>query len=691
MRPSHSLLIGAVSASLACSGGPTSTPAATPAAEVPSAAAPSADGATLESVGLDPLAMDSSANPCTDFYRFACGGWLDKTEIPADEATWTRSFHEIRKRNELELKRLLEAASQAPADPNARAIGTFYAACMDESLVNGLGAQPIAPLLAKAAQVKDAASVARLTTELHAAGIWLLFDVSPVQDPTDASRWIAGLDQGGLGLPDRDHYLRDDEQTRALRAFYTGHVERMLALAGLPAAAAKQGALDVLRLETELATASKTRVERRDPKGMFNRLSVARLRELAPAFDWRAYFEKLSVPTSSDVNVTAPHFLEGMQAVLKREGPAAWRAYLAWHIVRSTARTLSQPFVDEAFAMEQVLTGQAEQKARWRRCVAATDAALPDLLGQSYVATSFAGESKTAAEGMVHAISTAFGHELDTLDWMDAPTRSRAHEKLDAMAYLIGYPSKWKTYEFEIDPKTYSSNALRARAFDVARELAKVGKPVDREEWQMSPPTVNAYYDPQRNHMVFPAGVLQPPFYDVKSAAAVNLGAVGMVVGHELTHGFDDEGSQYDAQGNLKNWWEQPVNDRFKQKTACVADQYSKYEALPGLKLNGQLTLGENIADLGGVKLAYAALRATRSSEAAPVAAGGYSEDQQFFLAMGQAWCAKSRPEFERLMAQTNPHSPPRYRVQGALANLPEFAEAFACGARPEDQVCSVW
>jgi putative endopeptidase len=696
MRSSlKTLLVSAASASLACGAGPSSTPVVNPGADTPGPATAGTSGATLDSVGLDALAMDAKANPCTDFYRFACGGWLDATEIPADESSWTRSFHEIRKRNELELKRLLEeAASQAPADPSGRALGTYYAACMDESTVNGLGAQPIAPLLEKAARVKDAPSVMRLTAELHAAGIWPLFDIAPVQDPNDATRWIAGLDQGGLGLPDRDHYLRDDEPTQKLRSFYAGHVERMLALAGFPTADAKKAAADVVRLETELAKVSKTRVERRDPKGMFNRLTVAKLRELAPAVDWSAYLKTLSVPASGELNVTAPLFLEGLQSVLKRESTAAWRAYLAWHIVRSTARTLSQPFVDEAFALEQVLTGQAEQKARWRRCVASTDAALPDLLGQSYVATSFAGESKTAAEGMVHAISGAFARELDRLTWMDAPTRARAHQKLDAMAYLIGYPSKWKTYDFEVDPKTYASNAARARAFNLARELAKIGNAVDREEWQMSPPTVNAYYDPQRNHMVFPAGILQPPFYDVKSAAAVNLGAVGMVVGHELTHGFDDEGSQYDAQGNLKNWWEPSVNERFKEKTACVANQYSGYEALPGLKLNGQLTLGENIADLGGVKLAYAAFRATRDAAgeaAAPVTAGGYSEDQQFFLAMGQAWCAKYRPELERLMAQTNPHSPPRFRVQGALANLPEFSAAFACAARPEDQVCTIW
>ncbi|HWO11587.1 MAG TPA: M13 family metallopeptidase, partial [Polyangiaceae bacterium] len=645
MRPPIPAFILA-SGALACSSGPTSPPPAAPAVAPADPARsdgpPAVGGATLESVGLDALAMDPKANPCTDFYRFACGGWLDATEIPADEAMWTRSFQEIDKRNELELKRLLEAAaSQAPADPNSRAIGTFYAACMDEGTVNGLGAQPIAPLLAKAARVKDAASVVRLTTELHAANIWPLFDVAPVQDPADASRWIAGLDQGGLGLPDRDYYLREDADSLKLRDFYRGHVEHMLALAGLPATTAKQGAADVLLLETELAKVSKTNVERRDPKGMFNRVSVARLRELAPAFDWAGYFKALSVPAGADVNVTAPHFLEGVQAVLKSQPPVAWRAYLAWQIVRATARTLSQPFVDEAFALEQALTGQAEQKARWRRCVGATDSALPDLLGQAYVATSFAGESKSAAEGMVKAIGAAFARELDTLSWMDGTTRTRAHEKLDAMAYLIGYPSKWKTYDFEIDPKTYAANALRASAFDLARELAKVGKSVDREEWQMSPPTVNAYYDPQRNHMVFPAGILQPPFYSVKSSVAVNLGGIGMVVGHELTHGFDDEGAQFDGDGNLASWWPDAISGRFRERTACMARFYSEYEVLPGLPLNGDLTNGENIADVGGIKLAFRAYRALRNGADKVVVADGKNEDQQFFLGFAQSWCAK--------------------------------------------------
>jgi putative endopeptidase len=696
------LSIGAASAVLGCSSATPSAPASAPGAgaEATSASDPgaaSAPGApavqaTLESVGLDPLAMDAKANPCTDFYQFSCGGWLAKTDIPADESRWARSFNEMNKRNELELKRLLETAGSAPAStPAARAVGTYYAACMDETTADSLGSKPIAALLGRAAAVKDVAGVVRLTTELHKMGIWPIFDIEPMQDPSDATHWLAGLDQGGLGLPDRDYYLKDDADAQKLRSFYQEHVERMLALAGLTPARAKQGAAAVLRVETELAKVSKTRVERRDPKGMYNRTDLRRLGELMPAIDWKSYLDKLGVARAGDLNVTAPHFFEGAQQALKGIEPSAWQAYLQWHIVRSTAPLLSKPFVDEAFKLEQALTGQAEQKARWRRCVGATDAALGDLLGQAYVETNFPGESKAAAVAMVKAISSAFGGELDRLDWMDATTRARAHAKLDAMAYLVGYPSKWKTYDFAIDEKGYAQNALRARAFDLARELRKVGTTVDRDEWQLTPPTVNAYYDPQRNHMVFPAGILQPPMYDVKFSVPVNLGAIGMVVGHELTHGFDDQGAQYDAKGNLENWWEPNVNASFKQKTGCVASQYSGYEVQPGLKINGELTLGENIADLGGIKLAFAAYRAMRHDATDRVIADGYSEDQQFFLALGQAWCAKTRPEMERLRVKIDPHSPPRFRVQGPLANLPEFAEAFSCTSPPAEQTCAVW
>jgi putative endopeptidase len=649
---------------------------------------------SLESVGLDSTALDRSADPCSDFYQFACGKWLEKTEIPGDEPMWARSFNEIHKRNEHELQYILEGASTPETPPGTQKVRTFYGACMDEGAIEAAGVHPIDDLLAKARKVKDTKSLAAVTTELHAYQIWPFFDLSPVQDPNDATHWVANLDQGGLGLPDRDYYLKDDDRSKELRSFYLGHVERMLSLAGVPAEKAKAGAADVLKLETELAKVSKTRVERRDPKGMFNHLERTELVHAAPAFNWDGYFDHLGLRQVKALNVTSTKFFEGISPVIAAAPPAALQAYLEWQVLRSTARQLSKPFVDESFKLEQALTGQAEQRPRWRRCIAATDASLGDLLGEAYVQKDFAGESKQAAEKLVHAISAAFQAELGGLSWMDETTRARAGEKLHAMDYLIGYPEKWKTYDFEVNRKSHLGNVLRARAFDLKRDLAKVGNVVDRQEWDMSPPTVNAYYDPQRNHMVFPAGILQPPFYDVKSATAVNLGAIGMVVGHELTHGFDDEGSQYDAKGNLSNWWADDVGKLFQEKTACVADQYDAYEVLPGVHLNGHLTLGENIADLGGMKLAFAASRALRKDEAQQSVAGGFSEDQQFFLAVGQAWCAKTRPEFDRMMVQVNPHSPPRFRVRGPLSDLPEFAEAFSCPAGAPmraKKACEVW
>ncbi len=680
---------------LAC--GPGSAPRAPQSAEgAGSATRAGAEGsraseATLASVGLDSLAMDTGADPCADFYQFACGKWLEQTEIPADEPRWTRSFNEIQKKNELALQKILEGAAAGGSRPDK--LGTFYAACMDEAAIQAAGAAPIQPLLAKAGAVEAGESLTRLVAELHGLGIWAFFDVFPVQDPKDATRWIASLDQNGLGLPDRDYYLRQDEKSTKLREVYVGHVQRMLQLAGLSEAEAKRGAADVLKLETELAKVSKTRVERRDPTNMFNRVSLPELQKKAPSFGWRGYLGGLSLGGVQALNVTAPAYFAGLQPVFEASGTSALRTYLKWQIVHSMARHLSEPFVAESFALHQALTGQAEDRPRWRRCISATDDALGELLGKAYVEKHFAGQSKQAAEAMVQAISQAFGEELARLDWMDEATRQRAMGKLSAMTYLIGYPDEWKSYDFDVSPAAHAQNVLAARAFEEKRELAKVGQPVDRTEWQMSPPTVNAYYDPQRNQMVFPAGILQPPFYSVDSAAAVNLGAIGMVVGHELTHGFDDEGSQYDAKGNLDDWWSPEVEERFKEKTQCVADQYSSYEALPDLHLDGRLTLGENIADLGGVKLAFAAYRNMRG-DSPRVSAGGLSEEQQFFLAMAQGWCAKARPEFERMMVQVNPHSPPRFRVRGPLSDLPEFAEAFSCPPKapmhPEN-ACTVW
>ena len=651
--------------------------------------------ATLESVGLDPLAIDRSQDPCSDFYQYACGNWLKNMQIPADEPAWSRSFNEIQKRNELALKQILEEASKpGVSDPVTKKLGAYFGACMDEPAADKAGITPIRGLLAKAKSVKDAKSLSAVVTALHQAGVFALFDVSPTQDADDATRWMANLDQNGLGLPDRDYYLRDDEKSKKLRDTYRDHVARMLELAGLSKARAESAAADVLSFETELAKISKTKVERRDPKGMFNRLNRDGVAKAVPSFAWDGYWKELGFPDTQSIAVTAPKYFEGLQALIGSTKPAVWQSYLTWQVLHSTASLLSKPFVDEAFKLRQALTGQPELPPRWRRCVRATDDALGELLAQPYVKDYFPGDSKQSAQNMVAAISVAMGQDLDKLDWMDEATRSKAHEKLTALAYLIGYPNKWKSYDYAVDPKAYAQNALASRGFELKRELTKVGKTVDREEWQMTPPTVNAYYDPQRNQMVFPAGILQPPFYGINQGLPVNAGAIGMVVGHELTHGFDDQGSQFDAKGNLSSWWSPAASAKFKEKISCVDQQYSAYEVEPGLHVNGALTLGENIADNGGLKLAFEAYRTLRADVKESVVADGMTEDQQFFLGFAQGWCAAYRPDFERMVVQTNPHSPPRFRVRGPLTNLPQFAEAFSCKEgtpmHPKN-TCAVW
>jgi putative endopeptidase len=505
---------------------------------------------------------------------------------------------------------------------------------------------------------------------------------------------LAELDQNGLGLPDRDYYFRDDDKSKGIRETYLGHIEKMLKLAGTGAKDAKKAAEEVMALETEIARVSKTRVERRDPAGVYNKIDRAGIARTTPLLDWDAYFKGIGFPDIADVNVTSVPFFEGLNKLVDSTKPAVWRSYLTWHVLRSTAGVLPRAIEEESFRMEAAITGQKEQRARWKRCVAATDGALGELLAQPFVKKLFTPAAKEATERYVAEISKAFADEVKKLAWMDAPTQAKALEKLAKMAYLIGYPGKWRSYEFAIEPKSWTNTGLAARTFDFAYRLGKVGKPVDRERWSMSPPTVNAYYRGPMNHMVFPAGILQPPFFDVLANVPVNLGAMGMVVGHELTHGFDDKGSKFDAQGNLVNWWSDAIRNRFNEKTDCIVKQYGGYEVLPGVKLDGKLTLGENIADNGGVMLAFNAYRALRQGAEEVLEAGGFNEDQQFFLSVGQIWCTKMSDETTRLRAQTDTHSNPRYRVNGSLANTPAFAEAFSCKAGSpmhRANACSVW
>jgi putative endopeptidase len=650
----------------------------------------------LAAVGLDEAAIDRSADPCQDFYQFACGNWIAKAQIPADRPMTSRGFIAITDRNEEALRQILEEAKTKPGDdPVTQKIGAYYGACMDEAAVEKQGMKGIAPLLDTVKKVSDKKTLLKALTELHRRKIWALFSVAEEQDFKDATRMLAQLDQNGLGLPDRDYYLPDAkgvDKHKAIRDTYLGHVEKMLGLAGVKDA--KKAADEILALETEIAKVSKTRVERRDPAGIYNKIDRPGLAKVAPGLDWEAYFKAVGLPDAKDVNVTSVPFFEGVEKLVASTKPAVWKNYLTWHVLKSTAPLLHKAVEDEAFRMESAITGQKEQRPRWKRCVAATDAALGEALAQPFVKKHFTPASKEATEKYVAEVSRAFAEEVQKLDWMDQATKEKAREKLSKMAYLIGYPSKFRTYDFKVDAASWTATGLAARTFDLEYKLSKIGKPVDRERWGMSPPTVNAYYRGTMNHMVFPAGILQPPFFDVKAHVPVNLGAMGMVVGHELTHGFDDKGSKFDAQGNLTNWWTDGVRRSFTAKTDCIVKQYAEYEVLPGVKLDGKLTLGENIADNAGVMLAFQAYRALRKGAEEVLVAGGFTEDQQFFLSAGQIWCTKMSEEMARLRAATDTHSHPRYRVNGSLSNLPTFSEAFQCkegAAMRRKDACAVW
>ncbi len=650
---------------------------------------------TLTAVGLDGGALDRKTDPCQDFYQFACGNWIASTEIPPDSAMWSRSFSEINKRNEAAIKTILdEAVAAKNPDPVTQKLGDYYATCMDEAAADAAGATPIKDLITRARAIGSAGDVARLVTDLHQKQIFPIFNISGEQDFGDATRVIAYLDQAGLGLPDRDYYTKNDDEKKRIRQLYVEHVGRMLELVGFNKQNASGAAQQVLEVETAIANVSMRNVERRDPQKMYNLLNRNDFAKKAPKFPWDSYFKALGIGDTKQLNVTSVSFFENIDKLLTTIKPDAWKSYFAYHIARGTSDLLSKPFGDEAFAVRKMLSGQKEPKPRWKRCVASTGRALGELLAQPYVVKYFGGESKRAAEQMVQEISAAFGVDVKALAWMDEKTREKALSKLHMMEYLIGYPGKWRSYDFKVDRKSFAANALAAYTFEQKRIMAKIGKPVDRGEWFMNAHDVNAYYEPTRNQMVFPAGILQPPFYDVKAASYVNLGAIGMVVGHELTHGFDDEGSQFAGNGNLENWWQPEVAKKFEEKTTCVTNQYNAYEVLPGVQVNGELTLGENIADMGGLKLAFMAYRNSRKGAASMTVADGFTEDQQFFLAAGQAWCAKGRDEYMRTLVQTNEHAPPKFRVNGSVSSMPEFAQAFSCAEGTPmhpAKACSVW
>jgi putative endopeptidase len=680
---------------------PAETQPATPAeAEAPKPEPPDPSKklvkSTLAEVGLDAAALDPSANPCDDFYQFACGGWMAKNEIPADKSRWGR-FAEIAERVETLSHTILEdAAKLTKGDAVKQRLGTFYAACMDEAGIEKAGTAPLKPWLDKITKLKDVKGLQKLVTELHQIGLAVDFQLYAGQDAKDTTRVVALLFQGGLGMPDRDYYFNADDPSKALREKYTQHVEKTLVLSGLSAEEAKKATADVLEVETGIAKVSLEAVKLRDPEATYHKVTRAELAKQAPGFEWGAYLDAVGAKGAKDLVIHDVPYFTAIAAMQKSVPLDKWKAYLRWQVVSAASDALPKAFVDESFEWTKAISGQPEIEPRWKRCVRATEAALGEDLGQEFIKVAFPGDSKAVAMTMVKAIQDAFAAELPGLTWMDDETRARALEKLNTFAPHIGYPSKWKKYDFKVAKGQFFANSLAGSKWQVTWTLGRIGKPVDREEWGMFPQTVNAYYNPTKNEIVFPAAILQTPFFSAKAAIPVNLGAIGMVIGHEITHGFDDEGSKFAPDGNLKQWWSDAAVKKFEGATSCVQNQYARYEPLPGLKLNGKLTLGENIADLGGVTLGYRAYKALRKDAPETVVADGYTEDQQFFLGVGQIWCTKMRDEESRRRVITDPHSPGKFRVIGPLTNTPEFAKAFGCkvGSKmrpPEAQVCKIW
>jgi endothelin-converting enzyme/putative endopeptidase len=645
--------------------------------------------------GPELATMDRSVDPCADFYRYACGGWMASHPVPPDESRWGR-FSELAESNRTLLREILEkAASGSSQDPIDRKIGDYYASCMDEAGIEKRGLEPLRAEMERIAALKDVAGLAGEVAHLHQMGVRTLFEFNSQQDFKDATTMIAGVDQGGLGLPDRDDYLREDPKSAQVRQQYVAHVERMLSLAGEPAEAAAAHARSVMQIETALARVSLERVKRRDPANRYHKLKRQDLVAVAPHFPWDTYLTSVEAPAFGELNVSVPDFFKGLDGLVAATDIESWKAYLRWHLLTSSASMLPERFVDEDFAFNnKVLRGAKELRPRWKRCVQATDMALPDALGQRYVARAFSPESKRRTEQMVAAIFKAMERDLHDLTWMTPATKTQALEKLRAIAHKIGYPEKWRDYSaLEIVRGDALGNERRADAFEVRYRLGKIGHPVDRLEFRMSPPTVNAYYSSAMNDINFPAGILQPPFYAAERDEAVNFGGVGVVIGHELTHGFDDQGRKFDAVGNWRDWWSEADGKEFERRASCLADEYSSFTAVDDVKLDGRLTLGENTADNGGVRLALMALQdSTRGGAGASL--DGFTAPQRLFLGFAQVWCSSETPEVARLLARTDPHSPGRYRVNGVLSNMPEFRAAFGCPATSpmvRESSCRVW
>ena len=640
--------------------------------------------------------LDKSCKPCDDFYEFAMGGWMKNNPIPPEFPSWG-SFTILADRNQASMRGILEDSMKAnpPAGSNQQKIGDFYAGCMDTAAIDASGIKPIAADLDAIHKIKESSELQPLLARLQQTGSGYLFNFDSTQDLDDSTQIIAEVEQSGLGLPERDYYTRTDDKSKQLRADYVAHIAKMFALAGDSQEKADAEAQTAMNFETTLAIASMPRAQMRDPHAVWHKMTLPQLEGLAPSFPWEGYFRERNAPQFSAINVAQPDFFKEANRLLTEAPLDQWKSYLRWHVIHANANELSEGFVQENFSFYGAkLSGSKEIQPRWKRCVQSVNRNLGEALGQVYVGKYFPPEAKAHAQEMVANLIGALKNDIPVLTWMGPETKKAALEKLQAFQIKIGYPDKWRDYSaLSIERSGYLANVQRSISFEHSRDLHKIGKPVNRAEWSMTPPTVNAYYNSTMNEIVFPAGILQPPFFDPQADDAINYGGMGAAIGHEITHGFDDSGSQFDGQGNLRDWWTKDDRKNFDERATCVQRQFDSYEVEPGLHQNGKLVLGESIADLGGLAISYAAYEKQIESKRPPTL-DGFTPEQRFFLGWAQVWGANLRPEYARLMANSNPHPVSKFRVNGPLSNMELFAKAFGCtkgDPMVRENACKIW